>query len=151
MQFFLSPNGQENGPVSHQGDLIDDGKDHEERVAHRREVREPYEDKLSHCGFIADVHILCPQGSFWRKYNEQTWVRVKSQEANNEKVLQNSWSVVGDKLYYNYILIRDFNCLTTLKKSSVSLIPEKFFLSSLSRGRCQEINNIFWNLLLWTL
>lgn len=87
---------------------------------------------------ISCVHKGLSEGNITNKHG-----LVKSQEANNEKVLQNSWSVVGDKLYYNYILIRDFNCLTTLKKSSVSLIPEKFFLSSLSRGRCREINNIF--------
>ena len=66
MQFFLSSNGQENNSISHQGDLIDDGKDHEKRVAHLGEIRKPYKNKLSHCGLIADAHLFNSHQSFWK-------------------------------------------------------------------------------------
>ena len=67
MSLLLSRNGQENGPISYQGYLIDGGKDHKKRVAHLREVREHYEDKLSHGGKIVNIHHLSPQGTFWKK------------------------------------------------------------------------------------
>ena len=78
MQFFFSSNGQENGPISPHRDLIDDGKDHKERVAHLWAIRKPYEDKMSHCGLIVGIHLLCLQWSFWRKCNKQKQIRAKS-------------------------------------------------------------------------
>ena len=55
----LSHCGHEDDPVSQQSYLIDGDKGHEEWIAHLSEVRELYEDELSYCGKIEDVHIIC--------------------------------------------------------------------------------------------
>ena len=80
MQLLLHPYGQENGPISHQGDLVGDGKDHKERIANLGEVREPREDKVSHGDEIVAVYPLSPQGSFWRGGSQQAQVREKTRE-----------------------------------------------------------------------
>lgn len=64
LNLSLSHYGHEEDPVSQQSYLIDGDKGHEEWIAHLREVRELYEDELSHCVKIVDIHIICPQRCF---------------------------------------------------------------------------------------